>query len=351
MIRIFTEKIRISPTKLWRVWMNVIGREGMDLFDTFQWQADEDQNKIEDVLRKFDGNCLPRTNETYEAYKFFSRSQNAGETVEAYITALYKLSSTCNFGTMTDRLIKDRLVIGIRDDKVREKLLAKEQLDLETCIDTLKMLQLTHAYAQDINTDVTTHTVKYKSAHNKSTTNKPRRGQSTKYKRHALSQHGDDRSPCTSCGGSHPVGSCPARGAACRNCGRVNHYAAQCPSRAATCRACGRSHSADQCSARGAICRTCGKANHYAKMCRNKPAHYIDDEAVIHTVGSERKTKAHVTLTINDNADVSFHMDTGSSVDILPYDDYVRATDDSQCEKLEKSQVSSSSTPNSPFLG
>ena len=219
---------------------------------------------------------------------------------------------------MTDRLIKDRLVIGIRGDKVREKLLAKEQLDLETCIDTLKMLQLTHAYAQDINTDVTTHTVKYKSAHNKSTTNNPRRGQSTKYKRHALSQHGDDRSPCTSCGGSHPVGSCPARGAACRNYGRVNHYAAQCPSRAATCRACGRSHTADQCSARGAICRACGKANHYTKMCRNKPAHYIDDEAVIHTVGSERKTKAHVTLTINDNADVSFHMDTGSSVDILP---------------------------------
>ena len=34
--------------------MNVIGREGMDLFDTFQWQANEDQDKIEDVLRKFD---------------------------------------------------------------------------------------------------------------------------------------------------------------------------------------------------------------------------------------------------------------------------------------------------------
>ena len=62
----------------------------------------------------------------YEAYDFFSRSQHAGETVEAYITAPYKLSSTCNFGTMTERLIKDILVIGIRDDTAREKLLAKE---------------------------------------------------------------------------------------------------------------------------------------------------------------------------------------------------------------------------------
>ena len=63
------------------------------------------------------------------------------------------------------------------------------------------------------------------------------------------------------------------------------------------------------------------------------------DEAVIHTVGSDRKTKAHVTLTIIGNTDVSFHMDTGSSVDILPYGDYVRATDDNQCEKLENTNI------------
>ena len=29
--------------------MNVIGREGMDLFDTFQWRANEDEGKFEDV--------------------------------------------------------------------------------------------------------------------------------------------------------------------------------------------------------------------------------------------------------------------------------------------------------------
>ena len=39
--------------------MNVIGREGMDLFDTFQWQANEDEWKFEEVLRKFDENCQP----------------------------------------------------------------------------------------------------------------------------------------------------------------------------------------------------------------------------------------------------------------------------------------------------
>ena len=45
--------------------MNVIGGEGMDLFDAFQWQANEDEGKIEDVLRKFDDNCLPRTRDIH----------------------------------------------------------------------------------------------------------------------------------------------------------------------------------------------------------------------------------------------------------------------------------------------
>ena len=43
-------------------------------------------------------------------------------------------------------------------------------------------------------------------------------------------------------------------------------------------------------------------------------------------VGSDRKTKVHVTLTINETARVSFRMDIRSSVDILPYHDYARAT-------------------------
>lgn len=144
--------------------LNVLGTEGVDLYETFQWQEDEDRNKIDVVLQTFDDNCIAKTNETYESYKFFNRSQNAGETVEAYITALYKLSATCNFGTLRERLIRDRLVIGIKDDKAREKLLAKEDLNLETCVAMLKTLQVTHTRAQEISTEMTTHLVRHKAA-------------------------------------------------------------------------------------------------------------------------------------------------------------------------------------------
>ena len=53
-----------------------------------------------------------------------------------YVTALYKMAATCNFGTMADTLIKDRLVIWIRNVKATENLLERNNLHLETCIGT-----------------------------------------------------------------------------------------------------------------------------------------------------------------------------------------------------------------------
>ena len=48
--------------------LNVIGREGVQLFDTFTFDEDshESADKIDDVIAKFESRCLPQRNETYE---------------------------------------------------------------------------------------------------------------------------------------------------------------------------------------------------------------------------------------------------------------------------------------------
>ena len=46
---------------------------------------------------------------------------------------LLTLVTNCAFGTITpDEILRDRLVFGISDDKLREKLLAEKNLTLET---------------------------------------------------------------------------------------------------------------------------------------------------------------------------------------------------------------------------
>mgnify|MGYP002803437980 CR=1 FL=1 len=96
---------------------------------------------------------MPARNEIFERHNFFKPNQNKGESLDAYITTLLKLSETCALGDLRESLVRDRLVYGIRDDQVREKLLGKRQLDLDKCIEILKSSELTHYQAKEISVD------------------------------------------------------------------------------------------------------------------------------------------------------------------------------------------------------
>lgn len=67
----------------------------------------------------------------FERYRFNRRTQEAGESYDQYKTALRKLAESCDFDTITpDEMLRDRLIFGIRDSKVRERLLRESKLSL-----------------------------------------------------------------------------------------------------------------------------------------------------------------------------------------------------------------------------
>lgn len=58
--------------------------------------------------------------------------QEPSETYDQYRTALRKLAEGCDFGSITpDKMLQDWLVFGIRDPKVRERLLCEADLTLK----------------------------------------------------------------------------------------------------------------------------------------------------------------------------------------------------------------------------
>ena len=62
-----------------------------------------------------------------EHTKFNKRSQLPDEPVEQFIANLYNLAADCNFGELKEKLIRDRIVVGIRDASLSERL----QMDLQ----------------------------------------------------------------------------------------------------------------------------------------------------------------------------------------------------------------------------
>ena len=68
------------------------------------------ERSLSQVLVAFDMHCNPKKNETVERFKFFSRSQEPGESQEKFITDLMLLGTTCNFSDLKDSLVRDRII-------------------------------------------------------------------------------------------------------------------------------------------------------------------------------------------------------------------------------------------------
>ena len=61
-----------------------------------------------------------------------------------------KLSETCGFGWLGESLVCDQLILGVKDDRVREKLLGKRDLNMDKVIETIKASQVIHSRPTDI---------------------------------------------------------------------------------------------------------------------------------------------------------------------------------------------------------
>ena len=105
--------------------LTVIGAEARKVFSTFTFGGDN-RYRIQPVLESFAAYCQPLKNVPFERYKVYSRMQDAGESYDHYRTALRQ------FGTITaDQILQDKLVFGIQDSKVRERLLREKNLSLQ----------------------------------------------------------------------------------------------------------------------------------------------------------------------------------------------------------------------------
>jgi hypothetical protein len=65
-----------------------------------------DDKKLVKVIEKFETYCMPRKNVTWERHIFNTRDQQPGEAIDQYVTDLRSKAKSCEFGTLTESLIK-----------------------------------------------------------------------------------------------------------------------------------------------------------------------------------------------------------------------------------------------------
>ena len=75
--------------------LSVIGEDATKVFETFQWNEDENKENPESVIAKFDAYCKPRAQVIYERYRFNNRKQEPGENIATYLTELKTIAKNC----------------------------------------------------------------------------------------------------------------------------------------------------------------------------------------------------------------------------------------------------------------
>lgn len=106
-----------------------LGEDAEDILRSFTL-TDEDKKKYDKVKDAFEAFFKVRKNVIYERARFNLRNQGDGESIDVYIAALYSLADNCEFGILKGQLIRDRIVVGIRDKGLSESMQLKADLTL-----------------------------------------------------------------------------------------------------------------------------------------------------------------------------------------------------------------------------
>jgi len=257
----------------------------LKIYNGFTFTSTEANRSVEEILQKFDEFAIGDVNETYERYVFHSRFQNEAETFESFLTALRSLIKTCRYcDNCIESVLRDRIVLGIRDAQTQQLLLRERGLTLAKTIDICKTAEAATAQSK---------------AYRAETVNKVQTTKQKPHKRTALMR--TNVQPCKFCGTQHVLvkEKCPAWGKTCKSCFKRNHFAK--------------------------MCHQTGKGKAFStSQGQMKQVHGVDetdseDSAewvnALHSQQCDRNVKCEMLIAAKS---VTFQIDTGASVNLLP---------------------------------
>ncbi|XP_063370735.1 uncharacterized protein LOC134659059 [Cydia amplana] len=301
--------------------LHCMGEACIDIYNTLN--LDETATYIE-VIAAFESYYIPKKNESVNSHMFFTRNQLEGENFDNYLTELRKLAKECDFGTLEDRLIKDKIVSGVYNKKLTDRLLREPDLSLTKAINICKAAELANEQVKQIQgkssvekTEV--QVIKKKSIARKeqASTNGSKGGGSSGSTYHHQASAGTSKSSSS---------------------GSTYHH--QESRHHAECYRCGYSHERNKCPAYGKTCSKCGKLGHFIRKCRwnkigtvrvqyygntnpeDQGTSDSDSQEIDISMVSNKKSKSSSWYEnvhfVEQNKDIKFKLDSGAGCNIIP---------------------------------
>ena len=200
--------------------------------------------------------------------------------MDNFITALHCLAEHCSYGELSDEMIRDRIIVGLRDAAVAQKLQMDHELTLDKAVTLARQSEAVKTQQSVVRPPAINNSISIEAIKSNRQTYHRKPQKSSGMQR-------QDSPICTRCGKSPP-------------------------------------HTKDKCPAKDAVCRRCSKRGHFQKLCRSKHTseptiNQIEEEdAFLGVVHSKQSLDPWMVNLYLNKQSLEFKIDTGADVTVIP---------------------------------
>ena len=257
---------------------------------------------LEKILQILSKHFEPKPCEIVERFRFNSCNRKEEQSTADYVAELRRLSEFCNYGDKLDEHLRDRLVCGIKDNRIQRRLLSESDLTLQRAIEICIGVEVAEKNMVTLE-------------------------EQTKMPEIHLMKKEEGR------GGYREYGN------------KFNNHKEKCI-------VCGRSgHDKKECRFRNAKCFLCGKVGHLKTVCKggvSKETHAVsqgkrisDDEENVYSMFNIEKGSNGVlysNIRLNDVI-CKLQVDTGAAVSIISENTWFRVSRGNKKVTMRNSNV------------
>ena len=197
------------------------------LFQTFTDLTGEQRKQYKSVFDRFTRHFKGSRTKLACRAELNNRVQKSDETIDEFVADLYALSleEDCGYGALREEVIRDRIIVGVRDQDLSDRLQLKgDDLSLQ---DTVKIARQSEAVTNQ------RKLLRCKPSEIEAVDrSKGKKVPQARAGPREQNPHTESRNKCGRCGRtpSHPWSRCPAKEVKCHKCRRIGHFKVACRS-------------------------------------------------------------------------------------------------------------------------
>ena len=110
---------------------------------------------LQNYWKLLEAEFKPKGNKLLSVIELWTRSRQGSKTLNEWLTYVYNLVESCDYGDSNDRIIRDVLIIGCNSDKAKDKIVRQgEKIKLQEVIEILQMEDSTRQTLTEMNSTV-----------------------------------------------------------------------------------------------------------------------------------------------------------------------------------------------------